>query len=106
MMTEEKRIPLAQRMRPKTFDDFVGQEHIAKKGSFFRRAIEAGTLGSAIFFGPPGTGKSTLANIIANQNNGIFNYTVISYKYLFKQDRVLHLSVDNTSTGNQAVFHC
>lgn len=72
MMTEEKRIPLAQRMRPKTFDDFVGQEHIAKKGSFFRRAIEAGTLGSAIFFGPPGTGKSTLANIIANQNNGIF----------------------------------
>lgn len=71
-MTEEKRIPLAQRMRPKTFDEFVGQEHIAKKGSLFRRAIEAGTLGSAIFFGPPGTGKSTLANIIANQNNGVF----------------------------------
>ncbi len=69
---EEKRVPLAQRVRPRTFEEFVGQEHIAKKGSLFRRAIEAGTLGSAIFFGPPGTGKSTLANIIANLDNGIF----------------------------------
>lgn len=71
-MLEEKRIPLAERMRPKNFDEFVGQSHIAKKGSLFRRAIEAGTLGSAIFFGPPGTGKSTLANIIANLDNGVF----------------------------------
>lgn len=67
-----KRIPLAERMRPNSFDDFVGQEHIARKGSLFRRAIEAGTLGSAIFFGPPGTGKTTLANIISNLDNGIF----------------------------------
>lgn len=67
-----KRIPLAERMRPTTFEDFVGQEHIARKGSLFRRAIEAGTLGSAIFFGPPGTGKTTLANIISNMDNGIF----------------------------------
>ncbi len=69
---EEKRVPLAQRVRPRTFEEFVGQEQIAKEGSLFRRAIEAGTLGSAIFFGPPGTGKSTLANIIANLDNGIF----------------------------------
>ena len=68
----QKRIPLAERMRPNSFDDFVGQEHIARKGSLFRRAIEAGTLGSAIFFGPPGTGKTTLANIIANLDNGVF----------------------------------
>lgn len=67
-----KRIPLAERMRPTTFEDFVGQEHIARMGSLFRRAIEAGTLGSAIFFGPPGTGKTTLANIISNMDNGIF----------------------------------
>ena len=46
---EERRIPLAQRMRPENFDEFVGQSHIAKKGSLFRRAIEAGTMGSAIF---------------------------------------------------------
>ena len=69
---EEKRVPLAQRMRPENFDEFVGQSHIAKKGSLFRRAIETGTLGSAIFFGPPGTGKTTLANIIANLDNGVF----------------------------------
>ncbi len=71
---EEKRIPLAQRVRPRSFEEFVGQEHIAKKGSLFRRAIEAGTFGSAIFFGPPGTGKSSLANIISNLDNGIFKH--------------------------------
>lgn len=72
MLEYEKKIPLAERIRPTNFEDFVGQEHIARKGSLFRRAIEAGTMGSAIFFGPPGTGKSTLANIISNLNNGIF----------------------------------
>ncbi len=72
MLENEKRVPLAERMRPTNFDEFVGQEHIAKEGSLFRRAIEAGTLGSAIFFGPPGTGKSTLANIMANLDNGVF----------------------------------
>lgn len=71
-MIYQNRIPLAQRMRPTCFEEFVGQEHIARPGSFFRRAIEAGALGSTIFFGPPGTGKTTLANIIANLNNGIF----------------------------------
>lgn len=71
-MDYERKIPLAERMRPSSFDEFVGQEHIAKKGSLFRRAIEAGTLGSVIFFGPPGTGKSTLANIISKLNNGVF----------------------------------
>ncbi|MDD4111044.1 MAG: replication-associated recombination protein A [Clostridia bacterium] len=72
MIDNEKKIPLAERMRPTNFDEFVGQEHIAKEGSLFRRAFEAGTMGSAIFFGPPGTGKSTLANIISNLDNGIF----------------------------------
>jgi putative ATPase len=72
MLEYERKIPLAERMRPTSFDEFVGQEHIAKEGSLFRRAMEAGTMGSAIFFGPPGTGKSTLANIISNLNNGIF----------------------------------
>lgn len=67
-----KRTPLAERMRPNTFEKFVGQEHIVSKNSFLRRAIEAGTLGSCIFFGPPGTGKTTLANIISKQDNGIF----------------------------------
>ncbi len=62
----EPRIPLAERMRPKSMEDFVGQEHIVGKNSLLYRAIKFGTLGSCIFYGPPGTGKTTLANIIAN----------------------------------------
>lgn len=65
----ELRIPLAQRMRPKTLDDFVGQEHIVGKGKILRRAIEFGNVGSMIFYGPPGTGKTTLAYIIADSLN-------------------------------------
>ncbi len=63
---ENPRIPLAEKMRPKSFEDFVGQEHIIGKNSLLYRAIKYGTLGSCIFYGPPGTGKTTLANIIAN----------------------------------------
>lgn len=67
-----KRPPLAERMRPTSFDDFVGQEHIIGKGTLLRRAIEVGELGSCIFYGPPGTGKTTLANIVAKQLKGEF----------------------------------
>ncbi len=59
--------PLADRMRPTTLDDFVGQEHIVGNNSLLRRAIKTGTLGSCIFYGGPGCGKTTLANIIANE---------------------------------------
>lgn len=59
------RVPLAERMRPKTLDDFFGQEHIVGKNKLLRRAIQTGSVGSMIFYGPPGTGKTTLAGIIA-----------------------------------------
>ena len=62
-----KRAPLADRMRPRTLDEFIGQEHIVGKGRLLRRAIEMDSLTSSIFFGPPGCGKTTLANVIANQ---------------------------------------
>lgn len=68
-MENTKRVPLAEKMRPKSFEDFVGQEHIVGKNSLLYRAIKYGTLGSCIFYGPPGTGKTTLANIIANTLN-------------------------------------
>lgn len=64
--------PLAERMRPKTLRDFMGQNHIAEQGSLLRRAIMLDNLGSCIFWGPPGSGKTTLANIIANSTDGNF----------------------------------
>ena len=64
--------PLADRMRPSLLNDFIGQEHVIYKNSFLFRAIVSGTLGSCIFFGPPGTGKTTLGNIIANTVNANF----------------------------------
>ena len=64
--------PLAERMRPKTLDEFVGQSHVVGKGCLLRRAISADKLGSCIFYGPPGTGKTTLANIIANTTKSNF----------------------------------
>ncbi|GIX48222.1 MAG: ATPase AAA [Candidatus Tectimicrobiota bacterium] len=64
--------PLAARMRPRTLDEFVGQEHIVGPGRLLRRAIEADQLSSLIFYGPPGTGKTTLAMIIANTTRSHF----------------------------------
>lgn len=62
----QKEAPLAARMRPRTLDEYVGQEHIIGHGRLLRRAIQADQLGSLIFYGPPGTGKTTLAEVIAN----------------------------------------
>jgi putative ATPase len=64
--------PLADRMRPRTLEQFVGQNHILGEGKLLRRAIVADRLTSVIFFGPPGSGKTTLARIIANTTRSHF----------------------------------
>jgi putative ATPase len=64
--------PLAARMRPRTLDEFIGQEHIIGPGRLLRRAIQADQLSSIILYGPPGTGKTTLAQIIANTTRSRF----------------------------------
>jgi putative ATPase len=58
--------PLAERMRPKTLDEYIGQEHLLKEGASLRRALDSGLIPSMIFWGPPGVGKTTLAQLIAN----------------------------------------
>lgn len=67
-----ERLPLAARMRPRTLDEYIGQAHIVGKGRLLRRAIQADRLSSVIFFGPPGTGKTTLARVIANHTKSNF----------------------------------
>ncbi len=74
--TIKKSGPLAERMRPKSLYDFVGQEHIVGEGKILNRAIKADKLSSAIFYGPPGTGKTTLARIVAENTNN--NFTTLN----------------------------
>ena len=79
----EKESPLAARMRPRTLDEVVGQEHIIGKDKLLYRAIQADKISSVIFYGPPGTGKTTLAKVIAGSTSAEFkqiNATVAGKK--------------------------
>ena len=81
--TQEQESPLASRLRPRTLDEVVGQQHIIGKDKLLYRAIKADKLGSVIFYGPPGTGKTTLAKVIANTTQADFkqiNATVAGKK--------------------------
>ncbi len=70
---ETKSQPLAYRMRPRTLDEYIGQDHIVGPGRLLRRSIQADQLSSVIFYGPPGTGKTTLARVIANTTKSHFS---------------------------------
>ncbi len=70
---DSKSQPLAYRMRPRTLDEYIGQDHIIGPGRLLRRSIQADQLSSVIFYGPPGTGKTTLARVIANTTKSHFS---------------------------------
>src|SRR5437762_4410574 len=64
--------PLAARMRPRSLDEFIGQEHFLGPGKLLRRLLAADRLGSAVFHGPPGSGKTSLAHVVAAHTRGLF----------------------------------
>ncbi|MCR5790602.1 MAG: replication-associated recombination protein A [Lachnospiraceae bacterium] len=78
LFDQEIEEPLAARLRPKNLDEYVGQKHLIGEGKVLRRLIESDRISSMIFWGPPGVGKTTLANIIANQTKASFlNYSAV-----------------------------
>ena len=97
----EKESPLASRLRPRTLDEVVGQQHIVGKDKLLYRAIQADKLGSIIFYGPPGTGKTTLAKVIANTTSADFrqiNATVGIYDADIDEDAADFLA--DTANGD------
>ena len=77
--SDSEQMPLAARMRPRTLEEFIGQEHIIGPDKLLRRAIEADEIGSAIFWGPPGCGKSSLAAVIARTTKSAFeNFSAVT----------------------------
>ncbi len=98
-------IPLAERMRPQNLNDYIGQEHLVGKEAILRRAIESGTIPSMIFWGPPGVGKTTLAQIISNQLDRPF-YTLSAISSGVKDIREVINKVKNQGLfgGNNAIL--
>jgi len=96
-----KAAPLATRMRPRSLDEFVGQEHILAPGKLLRRAIEADRLPSAILSGPPGTGKTTLAYIIADMTHAKFVRLSGVESNVAEMRRVIAGATNRTRTSRQ-----
>jgi len=96
--------PLADRIRPKTLEEFVGQEHLVGKGRVLRQMIESDQLFSLIFWGPPGCGKTTLARLIARQTHSHFiEYSAVSTK-LSDIRRVVKEARERLGVGRQTVI--
>jgi len=97
--------PLAERLRPRTLDDYIGQDHLVGENSVLRRAITSGTIPSMIFWGPPGVGKTTLATIITNTLNRPF-YQLSAINSGVKDIREVIDKVKNQGLfgGNNAVL--
>jgi putative ATPase len=100
-MFEPKTKPLAERMRPKTLDEYVGQEHLLSESAVLRRAMQSAHLPSMIFWGPPGVGKTTLANLIA-QTQGYQFYSLSAISSGIKEVRAIIESAEQS--GKSILF--
>ncbi|MCL2742554.1 MAG: replication-associated recombination protein A [Planctomycetaceae bacterium] len=93
--------PLAVRMRPQTLDDFIGQEHFLGEGKLLRRLLAADRLDSVIFFGPPGTGKTTLAYILAHTGKRLFRQISAVSDGVKQLREILNEAANNLSSSGQ-----
>ena len=96
-------LPLAERMRPKTLDEYIGQKHLVGQGAILRQMIESGNIASFILWGPPGVGKTTLARIIAHQLQRPF-YTLSAVTSGVKEVRDVIDKAKRTATINSGLF--
>jgi len=96
--------PLAARMRPRSLDEFAGQQHILGPGQLLRRAIEADRIQSLIFYGPPGTGKTSLAQIIARQTRSKFERLSGVESNVADMRRVLAAATNRLANTGQATI--
>lgn len=91
--------PLAARMRPRTLDEFVGQQHILGPGKLLRRLLEADRISSVVFYGPPGTGKTSLAELIARHTRRVFRSMNAAAAGVKELREVLDRARQDVSTG-------
>ena len=107
-MNTEKKIPLSELLRPKKIEDVIGQAHLLERGQSLRVAIESGNLPSMILWGPPGVGKTTLAQIIAQQlKRDIYTLSAINsgvkdVREVIEKERSTLLFVDEIHRFNKS----
>src|SRR5687767_8883118 len=92
--------PLAARMRPRTLEEFVGQQHFLGEGKLLSRLLASDRLGSVIFYGPPGTGKTTLARLLATETKSTFRQLSAVTSGVKELREVLHEARDRLSNGS------
>jgi len=100
----QPRAPLATRMRPSSLDEFVGQEHVVGPGTVLRRAVEAGELPSMILWGPPGTGKTTLAALVSELTDAVFEPVSASSAGVADLRRVIERARERSRSGRRTVL--